>query len=112
MAGGKRKLSDMYSILPNVLVAYHPLMGVSTDANVLFEITDYFWAGTTYSTVRSGDLQINNLVFPAGTNISSRLKFGYAYQTSIGTNNNLIRLYTHEVNLHIALDNLFKTKAE
>ncbi|HEY8401210.1 MAG TPA: type IX secretion system membrane protein PorP/SprF, partial [Cytophagaceae bacterium] len=78
---------------------YYPGDGIRTDINLIFGITDYFWAGATYSTS-------NNHALMAGTHISSRIRFAYAYEFITRQAGN--RLFTHEINLMINMDNLFK----
>lgn len=104
MAGYRIRLGDTYAIYPNVFAYYNPISGVRTDINALFEITDYFWIGGTYSTSNVHSLM-------AGTNISSRIKFGYAYGLNTGSTSTL-SFSTHEINLMFTLDNLFKKKKQ
>ena len=99
MAGTKYKINDSYSFNPNVMVFYYPGASMILDVNALFEITDYFWAGGTYSTSHQHSLM-------AGTNISSRIKFGYAYRFKTGP----VTLSTHELNLRVSMDDLFSKK--
>ncbi|MFN0048888.1 MAG: PorP/SprF family type IX secretion system membrane protein [Cytophagales bacterium] len=101
MAGYNFKISDKYVLNPNVLFLYHPISGAKVDANLQVKLLDYFWIGATYST--SGN---HNLM--AGTQLSSRMRFGYAY-IFINTNATSV-LSTHEVNLVLFLDNLFQPK--
>jgi type IX secretion system PorP/SprF family membrane protein len=101
MAGAKLRLGDLYNLRPNIAVFYYPDSKLLTKINATFEIKDYFWAGLTYST--------NNFVaINLGTNISSRIRFGYAFETYVGSTG--VGLYTHELNLMVKLDNLFRTK--
>lgn len=107
LAGYKIKLSDGLGLFPNVKMHYfgnnqHPLR---IDASLLLEITDYFWAGTNYGIINQ------NLALMAGTFISSKFRFMYAYEfflqsrpTSGGAFN------VHEVNLMLQLDDLFAKK--
>jgi type IX secretion system PorP/SprF family membrane protein len=100
LAGYRWKLNDTYDVCPNIRVFYYPGGKVRADINGIFEITDYFWAGLTYSTS-------NNHALMVGTHISSRIRFSYAYEfnTKAGTS---IPLSTHELNLMLNLDDLFK----
>jgi type IX secretion system PorP/SprF family membrane protein len=100
MAGYRVKLSDSYKLYPNLRISYFPDSKVRTDLNLIFEITDYFWAGATYSSYKSHALM-------AGTHISSRVRFAYAYEfkRDLGVN-----LNTHEINLMLNLDGLFRKK--
>jgi hypothetical protein len=70
------------------------------DLNTIFEITDYFWAGLTYSTSKNHAVMV-------GTHISSRIRFAYSYElnTQAGAGG---RLSTHEINVMLNLDDLFK----
>jgi type IX secretion system PorP/SprF family membrane protein len=100
LAGYRWKLNDTYDVCPNIRLYYYPGGAVRADINGIFEITDYFWAGVTYSTS-------NNHALMVGTHISSRIKFSYAYEfnTKAGTS---IPLSAHEINLMLNLDDLFK----
>jgi type IX secretion system PorP/SprF family membrane protein len=101
MGGAKIKLGDLYNIRPNVAVFYHPDSKMMAKINTTFEIKDYFWAGLTYST--------NSYVAAnVGTNISSRIRFCYVFETFIGGDG--VGLTTHEINLLLTLDNLFRKK--
>jgi type IX secretion system PorP/SprF family membrane protein len=100
MGGTKIALGDLYNLKPNVALFYHGLVGFRGNVNATFEIKDYFWAGLTYSTVRSFTLL-------AGTNISSRIRFGYAFEFYAGKTG-ARSLNTHEVNLTMQLDNLIR----
>lgn len=100
MGGCKWKLNDSYSLYPNLRMVVYPGSDPVVDINLIGEITDYFWAGATYSVGRSYALM-------AGTHISSRVRFGYAYEF-IPKNEMSLRLNTHEVNLMISLDDLFR----
>jgi len=99
MAGTVLKLGDLYNLRPNIAVFYYQDSKLLTKINATFEIKDYFWAGLTYSTNNFAAINL-------GTNISSRIRFGYAFETYIGTSG--IGLSTHELNLMIKLDNLFR----
>ena len=101
MAGAKLRLGDLYNLRPNIAVFYYPDSKLLTKINATFEIKDYFWAGLTYSTNKFVTINL-------GTNISSRIRFGYAFETFVGSTG--VGLYTHELNLMIKLDNLFRTK--
>lgn len=112
MAGYRIKLGDLYGFNPNISASYHKSSGTRFDINTLFEITDYFWAGGTYSISSNANNTTSNAILMAGTNISSRIKFGYAYEFNLSGTSNSARLYTHEINLILTFDNLFKKKAE
>ncbi len=100
MGGAKLKLGDLYNLRPNIGVFYHPDSKMLAKINGTFEIKDYFWAGLTYSTNNFAALNL-------GTNISSRIRFGYALETYIGGG---FGLTSHELNLLLTLDNLFRKK--
>ncbi len=99
-AGYRLKLGDQYQLQPNVIYYYYPTGANVADMNLSFVITDYFWLGGSYATNNSYGLN-------AGTYISSRFKLGYAYQGAVQTNSDN-RLNTHEINLIVSLDDLFK----
>lgn len=102
LAGYRIKLNDTYSLYPNTKIYYYPGKPVRVDATLLFEISDYFWAGAAYAT-------IGNASFSAGTFISSRIRFMYSYELVVrslgGPSFNM-----HELNLMIQLDELFSGK--
>jgi type IX secretion system PorP/SprF family membrane protein len=100
MSGARFKLNDTYDVCPNIRLFYYSGGTIRADFNAIFEITDYFWAGLTYSTS-------NNHALMVGTHISSRIRFSYAYEfnAKAGTS---IPLSTHELNLMLNLDDLFK----
>ncbi|MFN6946932.1 MAG: type IX secretion system membrane protein PorP/SprF [Cytophagaceae bacterium] len=100
MGGYTIKLNDSYNLLPNLRIIYFPGSGYRADINLIGEISDYFWAGASYSTIKS-------YTFMAGTHISSRMRFGYSYEFRLRSEV-LIPLNTHELNLMINLDNLTK----
>ncbi len=100
LAGAKIKLGDLYNFRPNIALFYYPDSKLLAKLNTTFEIKDYFWAGLTYSTNKFAAINV-------GTNISSRIKFGYAYDVYIGDN---IGMGSHELNLIIKVDNLFRKK--
>lgn len=101
-AGYKWKLSNSYGLFPNVMVAYYTFSGWRADITMIGEITDYFWAGVTYSTS-------NNHALMAGTHISSRIRFSYAYQFRTGSGTSVL-LSSHELNLLINLHGIVKKK--
>ncbi len=101
MAGTKLRLGDLYNLRPNVAMFYYPGNKLMTKINTTFEIKDYFWAGLTYSTNRF-------ITANLGTNISSRIRFAYAFETNLGGKGKA--LSSHEINLMITLDNLFRNK--
>lgn len=104
LSGYKWKINDTYDLNPNVRIIYYSGVAVRADFNVILGITDYFWAGLTYSTS-------NNHAVMVGTHISSRIRFAYAYEFNVKSKSNVgIALSTHEVNLMINLDDLFTRK--
>jgi type IX secretion system PorP/SprF family membrane protein len=100
MSGYKWKINDTYDLYPNVRLSYYTGGSLKADLNMILEITDYFWAGLTYSTS-------NNHSIMAGTHISSRIRFAYAYEFSTKSEP-LVPLSAHEINLMLNLDDLFK----
>jgi type IX secretion system PorP/SprF family membrane protein len=94
-------IGDLYNIKPNIAMFYHPDNGLNISTNATFEIKDYFWAGLTFSTIRT-------LSIMAGTHISSRIRFGYAFELFTGISRS--NLYSHEINLMLTLDNLFRKR--
>ncbi len=101
MGGAVIKLGDLYNLRPNIGVFYYPDTKLHTRINATFEIKDYFSAGLTYSTNNFAALNL-------GTNISSRIRFGYAFETYIGGTG--FGLSSHEMNVLFTLDNLFRKK--
>lgn len=103
MSGAKIRLGDQYNLRPNIGLFYYTDNGILGHINATFEIKDYFWAGLTVSTYRSATLLL-------GTHISSRIRFGYAFETQslFGAS----RLNSHELNILVTLDNLFRKKKE
>ena len=101
LAGAKVKLGDLYNLRPNLGIFYYPDSKLLAKINTTFEIKDYFWAGLTYSTNKFVALNL-------GTNISSRIRFGYAYEQYIGASG--VGLSSHEINLMLKLDNLFRKR--
>ena len=100
MSGYKLKLSDAYTLSPNLIMLYFPTAPVRADMNVNFEIRDYFWAGATYSTSHFHSLMV-------GTHISSILRASYAFQFGVG-HNIPSKFFTHEISLMLNLDVLRK----
>lgn len=100
MGGYRWKVNDSYNLFPNLRMIYIPDGGMIADINLIAEITDYFWAGATYSTAKSYALM-------AGTHISSRIRFGYAFEFKSRSETSAT-LNTHEINLMINLDDLFR----
>lgn len=105
-AGYKVKLSDGFGLYPNAKIYYFSGLDVPVrvDAACLFEITDYFWAGANYATTGS-------VAAMAGTYISSRIRFMYAYEFAtkaapVGS----VTFSVHEVSLLLQLDDLFARK--
>lgn len=106
IAGYKIKLSDGLGLYPNTKIFYfasnqNPLR---VDASVLLEITDYFWAGVNYGSY-------GNAALMAGTFISSKFRFMYAYEFFLKSRNTSGGAFNvHEVNLMLQLDDLFSKK--
>jgi type IX secretion system PorP/SprF family membrane protein len=100
MSGYRWKINDTYDLYPNVRLIYYPGAAIRADFNTIFEITDYFWAGVTISTSQ-------NHAIMAGTHISSRIRFAYAYEFNTKANATF-PLSTHEINIMLNLDDLFK----
>ena len=101
LSGATIRLGDLYNLKPNLGLFYYPDYGMIAKINATFEIKDYFWFGLTYSTNKSYTAMV-------GTHISSRIRFGYAFEmTSFDKN---INLNTHELNLAVTLNNLFRKK--
>jgi type IX secretion system PorP/SprF family membrane protein len=100
MSGYKIKLNDSYKICPNVRFIYFPGTAARVDFNSIFEITDYFWAGITYSTSKNHSVLV-------GTHISSRIRLAYAYEFNSQAGGG-VRLSTHEINVMLNLDDFFK----
>lgn len=104
MAGYKLKLTDGFSLFPNGKVSYFPAQPVRADLSLLGEVTDYFWAGASYSTFGLASVMV-------GTYLSSSIRFMYAYEFNVKSDlASTNTLTTHEVNLMIQLDNLFSKK--
>lgn len=101
MSGTTLRISDQYAFQPHLYIYYHPLYGARIDVTSLFDITDYFWVGGTYSTSH----QHRAIV---GTNMSARMRFGYAFGFTAGSHADTRALSSHELNLMIRADNLFK----
>jgi type IX secretion system PorP/SprF family membrane protein len=102
LAGYRIKLTDGFSLFPNSKVYYYPNNDVRVDGNFMFEITDYFWGGFSLATTSNASLS-------AGTYISSRIRFMYAYDFLL-SNSGGQALNSHEVNLMIQLDEIFVKK--
>ncbi|MCU0430153.1 MAG: PorP/SprF family type IX secretion system membrane protein [Cytophagaceae bacterium] len=100
--GTRIRLSDAYNLRPNIGFYYYRDNGLITQINTTFEIKDYFWAGLTFLSYGSASIQL-------GTHISSRLRFAYAFETQalFGVN-----LNTHEINLLLTMDNLFRKRKD
>lgn len=99
-AGLKIKIGDQYKFQPAAIVYYYPTTGTVAAANAVFTITDYFWLGASAATNKTVGLM-------AGTYISSRFRLGYAFESNRSFKTDA-RLNTHELNLVIMLDDLFK----
>lgn len=98
--GVKIKLGDQYKIQPSAIVYYYPTSDVVAGANVVFTITDYFWLGISGASNKTVGAM-------AGTYISSRFRLGYAFESNRKFRTDA-RLNTHELNLVVMLDDLFK----
>jgi len=105
LTGYRWRLSDGFSLLPSSKIYYYPGNPVRVDLSALAEITDYFWAGGSFISTGSASVM-------AGSYISSRLRFSYAYQFPIqsNVNTNIATLNVHEIVLMIQLDDLFARK--
>ncbi len=104
LAGYRVRLTDGLSISPSTKIYYYPTRPLRVDITGLLEITDYFWAGGSYISTGSAALM-------AGSYISSRLRFSYAYEFPISSKvSNVASLNSHEVVLMIQLDDLFARK--
>lgn len=105
MAGYKIKLSDAFGLYPNIKASYFPTSQARVDIATLFEITDYFWTGPNISSSGTAALM-------AGTFISSRVRFMYAYEFLLSpvSNSSSTILNVHEICLMIQMDELFKSK--
>ncbi len=101
MAGAQIKLGDLYNFRPNLALFYYSDSKLLGKINTTFEIKDYFWAGITYSTNKFVGINV-------GTNISSRIRFGYAFDMYVASSG--LGLNTHEINLLLKLDNLFRKR--
>jgi type IX secretion system PorP/SprF family membrane protein len=106
MAGYKFKLSDGFALYPNAKIFY--FSGSSNpprvDVSLLFEITDYFWAGGNYGSNGSAALM-------AGTYVSSRLRLMYSYEFFVKQRpTNSFVFNVHEITLMLQLDDLFARK--
>lgn len=100
-AGTRLRLNDNYNFKPSLGMFYHPFVGLRTDLNATIEIKDYFWFGLTYSTINAMSTQL-------GANVSSRVRFGYAFEFYV--DNPSRYFFSHEINLMINLDNVFRKK--
>ncbi len=110
LLGGYRfKISDGFGLYPNAKLHYFPgniNSSVRADVSLLVEITDYFWAGANYGS-------LGNAALMAGTFISSRFRFMYAYE--FYAKSKAIRgvaFNVHEINLMVQLDDLFARKSK
>ncbi|MFN0048322.1 MAG: PorP/SprF family type IX secretion system membrane protein [Cytophagales bacterium] len=104
LTGYRWRLTDGLSLLPSSKVFYYPNNPVRVDLTALLEITDYFWAGGSYISTGSASVM-------AGSYISSRLRFSYAYEFPIQSQvSNVAMLNVHEILLMIQLDDLFARK--
>ncbi|MDX2196750.1 MAG: PorP/SprF family type IX secretion system membrane protein [Cytophagales bacterium] len=120
MAGYRLKISDGFSLYPNGKIYYYysaskarndigpfQLAGKAVpfraDASLIAEITDYFWAGASYATTGSASIM-------AGSYMSSRIRFMYAYEFMTSAKNINQSLDIHEITLMLQLDDLFARK--
>ncbi|MDX2191051.1 MAG: PorP/SprF family type IX secretion system membrane protein [Bacteroidota bacterium] len=107
MSGYRFKLSDAFGLYPNIKVFYYQGPTVTAprvDGSMLFEIIDYFWAGANYAST-------GQLAAMAGTYVSSRVRFMYAYEFPLKpVAGSSVPLNVHEVNLFLQLDDLFARK--
>lgn len=94
------KLGDRYQLIPSAILYYYPGTQAVAIGSLNLHFTDYFWVGAAYSS--------NQMVaFNAGTHLSARVRLGYAYQTYV-TSTSDARFNSHEINLLISFDDLFK----
>jgi type IX secretion system PorP/SprF family membrane protein len=104
LAGYRYKLSDAFSLYPNIKMYYYPTLPFRIDVNLMLEITDYFWTGVSYANT-------GNTALMAGTYITSGIRFMYAYEFMVGGNANQVNpMSIHEVVLMIQLDNVHTNK--
>ncbi|TAG54034.1 MAG: type IX secretion system membrane protein PorP/SprF [Cytophagales bacterium] len=107
LLGGYRfKISDGLGLFPNAKIFYFPgnNNGVRVDASLLVEITDYFWAGGNFGS-------LGNAALMAGTFISSRFRFMYAYEFMLKSKSiSGAAFNVHEINLMVQFDDLFARK--
>jgi type IX secretion system PorP/SprF family membrane protein len=101
VSGGYRvRFTDGLGLYPNAKIYYFPGNPTRVDIAALLEITDYFWIGPNIASTGTAAIM-------AGTYISSRIRFMYAYefayrQTAQSTTN----FNVHEVSLFLQLDEL------
>jgi type IX secretion system PorP/SprF family membrane protein len=94
------KMGDRYQLIPSAILYYYPGTKAVVIGSLNLHFTDYFWVGGAYSS--------NQMVaFNAGTHLSARVRLGYAYQTYF-TSTSDARFNSHEINLLISFDDLFK----
>lgn len=108
LLGGYRfKISDGLGLYPNAKLHYFPgnlNSAIRADVSLLVEITDYFWAGANYGS-------LGNAALMAGTFISSRFRFMYAYEFYAKSKSiQGVSFNVHEINLMVQLDDLFARK--
>lgn len=107
LTGYRLRLSDGFSLLPSSRIYYFPERPIRVDLTVLTEITDYFWAGGSF--ISAGSTSSASVM--AGSYISSRLRFTYAYEFPLQSKvANIATLNVHEITLMIQLDDLFARK--
>ena len=100
VSGGYRlKLSDAFGLYPNAKIYYFPANAPRIDVSALLEITDYFWAGINVASIGSAALM-------AGTYISSRVRFMYAYEFMLQSQVSNAPLNVHEISLMLQFDEL------
>lgn len=112
--GYRLVLNDAYTLIPTGIFYAYTSSSMVGGAGLIFEIKDYFWAGSTYykGIKGKGENSTNDfLSFTVGTHISSRVRFVYSYE--IGFSNTLkSRLNTHELNLLVKMDKVFRKKVK
>lgn len=104
-SGGYRlKLTDAFGLYPNAKIYYFPGNPTRVDVAALLEITDYFWFGPNVASTGTAALM-------AGTFISSRVRFMYAYEFSYKQSTQSSTTFNiHEITLMLQLDELASKK--
>lgn len=99
-AGYRFKLTDAFNIYPNAKIYYFPGRPTRVDVAALLEIIDYFWVGPNVASTGTAALM-------AGTFISSRIRFMYAYEFAYRQTAQSTTVFNvHEISLFLQLDEL------